>query len=309
MVCPAKRGTQLGNRIRARRYRTIFRNLGFHVDIKHRITVDYDIAVILHAYRNAAAVVQSKRRYPDRPVVLAITGTDLYRDGRRAATLRSLELADHIVVSQPTVLGDLPGPFQAKASAIFQSAHKLQVNRPENPRCLRVIVAGHLRAVKDPFRTAKAVRGLPTDSRIVVEHYGAALLDSMTSAATAEMSKNPRYRWLGEIPRGQLRRKLAQGWLMVLSSKMEGGANVLSEAVALGTPVLATDIAGTTGLLGEDYPGLFEVGDTSALKTLLRTCETDVGFYRELVRQVRARAALVHPNREQTAWSNLFRKV
>ena len=55
---------------------------------------------------------------------------------------------------------------------------------------------------------------------------------------------------------------------MVLSSLSEGGANVISEAVAAGVPVLASRIDGSVGLL-DDYPGYFPVRDTAALARLL----------------------------------------
>ena len=51
---------------------------------------------------------------------------------------------------------------------------------------------------------------------------------------------------------------------------MEGGANVVSEAIAVGVPVVGVAHPGSVGLLGEDYPGYFPVGDTEGLAALLR---------------------------------------
>ena len=306
IVCPAKPGTQFGNRILALRYQSIFKQLGYRTLITNELTNQYDFAVVLHAHRSAASVVESKSQSPERPVVLAVTGTDLYLDGQSAECMSSLALADRIVVSQPTMIADLPVRHRKKTKAIFQSARPLSVCRPENPRSLRVIVSGHLRDVKDPFRTAMAVRQLPPSSRIVVDHYGAALSKSMEKRAHAEMKQNSRYHWHGEFPRGEFRRKLATGWLMVLSSKIEGGANVLSEAVAMRTPVLASRIAGSTGLLDKNYSGLFEVGDTNGLRQLLLACETDQSLLSKLEKQIAARRHLVDPARERAAWRKLL---
>ena len=130
-------------------------------------------------------------------------------------------------------------------------------------------VIGHLRDVKDPFRAAEAARRLPARSRIRIVHLGAAETPQWTARAQAEMKANPRYVWRGDRPRAEVRRLLGRARAMVLSSLSEGGANVISEAVAAGVPVLASRIDGSVGLLGRDYPGYFPVGDTAALARLL----------------------------------------
>jgi glycosyltransferase involved in cell wall biosynthesis len=140
-------------------------------------------------------------------------------------------------------------------------------------------VLGHLRPVKDPFRTAEAARLLPASSRIRVLHAGAALSPAMEHQARAEEAINSRYRWLEDLPRWKALRLLARSRLLVLTSLMEGGANTISEAIAAGVPVLASRIPGSVGLLGTQYPGYFPVGDTAALAALLTRAETDTKFY------------------------------
>ena len=65
---------------------------------------------------------------------------------------------------------------------------------------------------------------------------------------------------------------MAAAKLMVISSVMEGGANVVSEACRIGLPILASDIPGNIGLLGEDYPGYFKTGDSQSLAQRIRHC-------------------------------------
>jgi glycosyltransferase involved in cell wall biosynthesis len=96
---------------------------------------------------------------------------------------------------------------------------------------------------------------------------------------------------------------------IVLSSHSEGGANVLSEAIAAGVPVLASRIDGSVGLLGRDYPGYFPVGDTVALARLLERIETEPGFLASLERAVKRRRALFRPEREKAAWKRLLREL
>jgi glycosyltransferase involved in cell wall biosynthesis len=172
-----------------------------------------------------------------------------------------------------------------------------------------VCVIGHLREEKDPLRTALAARRLPASSRIRVAHVGKALTPEWEAQARAEMLANPRYRWLGEVPRFRVRQILARSRLMVLSSKLEGGANVVSEAVVAGVPVIASRIPGSVGLLGADYPGYFPVGDTDALMQLLDRAEHDTEFYERLEQHYRARAPLFSPEREYAAWEHLLQTL
>jgi len=128
----------------------------------------------------------------------------------------------------------------------------------------------------------------------------------MERQARARMKSNPRYRWLGEMPRGQALRLLVRSRLHVLSSEMEGGANALCEAIACSVPTLASRIPGSVGILGPDYPGYFPVGDTQALARLLRRAETDAEFLGRLRAWCERLKPLVEPAREREAWRHLL---
>ena len=123
------------------------------------------------------------------------------------------------------------------------------------------------------------------------------------------MKRNPRYVWRGDRPRAEVRRLLGRARAMVLSSLSEGGANVISEAVAAGVPVLASRIDGSVGLLGRDYPGYFPVGDTAALARLLHRIETSPEFLVRLRRAIARRAQLFRPAREKAAWRKLIAEI
>lgn len=168
---------------------------------------------------------------------------------------------------------------------------------------------GHLRPVKDPFRTAMAVRQLPPSSQIQVVHVGGALTDNMKIQADAETSTNPRYRWLGELPRWRALRILARSRLLVLTSQMEGGANAVSEAIACSVPIISSRISGSIGLLGEDYPGYFPVGETQALTELLMRVETDTAFYNTLKAWCERLRPIVNPDRERQSWKRLLKDL
>jgi len=94
-----------------------------------------------------------------------------------------------------------------------------------------------------------------------------------------------------------------------LSSRLEGGANVISEAIVAGVPLIASCIPGTVGLLGADYSGYFAVGETRELTTLLLRAETDPQFLNKLRRQCAGRAALFEPERERRTWEALLKEL
>ena len=132
---------------------------------------------------------------------------------------------------------------------------------------------------------------------------------AMAAKARKEMSANKRYRWLGEQPQARVRRILTHSALCVLSSRMEGGANILSEAIAASAPILASRIDGNVGMLGPDFPGYFEVGDTRQLARLLTRAETSAAYRSELNAWSQSLAWLVNPAREEQAWSDLISEL
>jgi len=270
----------------------------------------HDLLVALHARKSAEAVRISRERSPDRPIVVALTGTDLYRDIHHdEAAKRSLELADRLIVLHPGGERELPVRLRPKVRVIPQSASPPARAPRRRARSFDVAVVGHLRPEKDPLRTALAARLLPGESRIRVLHAGRAISEEARSAAEAEQQANARYRWLGELSRGRARALIARCRVLSLTSEIEGGANVLSEALAARIPILASRIACTEAILGEDYPGLFPVGSTRALARLLRRVEEDPRFLAELARRCRARRTWVSPARERAAWRGLLREL
>ena len=311
MVCPAPPGSLYGNRVTALRWAGILKSLGQQVIITSGYRDERsDLLIALHARKSAVAVLRFRARREASPLVVALTGTDVYHDlARSRAARKTLEAADRIVALQPLAAAELDPHLRARVRVIYQSAQPTTSVPQKSRAFFDVFVAGHLRPVKDPFRTAYAVRRLPGKSRIRVLHAGRAISASAWQRALAEQARNPRYRWLGPLARGRTRRLIAGSQLLVLSSRLEGGANVISEAVVDGTPVLASRIPGSVGLLGEDYPGYFPVGDTRALAELLLRAETDPGFYRRLKTHCAQRAQLFRPSEERRRWRNLLREL
>jgi putative glycosyltransferase (TIGR04348 family) len=267
--------------------------------------------VAIHAWRSADAIRRFKIRYPDRPLILQLSGTDIYHylNEEPAPTLRSMELADRLVALNSLAWRVVPKKFRKKLRVIFQSARRPLVPRRPNRGHIDISVIGHLRDVKDPLRAAEAARLLPSASRIRIVQIGRAYSAEWAAKATAEMTANPRYLWRDDVPRAAVQKLLRQSRAMVLSSLSEGGANVISEAIVAGVPILASRMDGNVGLLGADYPAYFPVGDTNALAQLLQRIEGDRRFVATVRRAIARRAPLFRPEREVAAWRRLLAEL
>ena len=335
IVTPAPQGSRYGNRVTAMRWARILRAAGHFVTINQVYDGKrLDLLIALHAHRSAPSIIRFHREHPDKPIIVALTGTDLYGDlARSARANESLKLATRIVALQPKAVDVLPQALRKKVRVIYQSVAAINKDRNEKtrvssldarlapsvdrsglvgtnrPRTFEVCVVGHLRPVKDPFRAAMAARLLPAASRIGVIQVGGAMTEQAHYRARAEMNKNSRYRWLGEQPAWRVRQILERSRLFILASRMEGGANALGEAIVAGVPVLASRIPGSIGILGEEYRGYFEVGDTRGLAKLMSRAEGDEIFLTKLKEHCDRLVWLFDPAREEAAWAKLLEEL
>jgi putative glycosyltransferase (TIGR04348 family) len=310
IVTPAAPGSRAGNRNTAVRWSRILRELGCRVRIATAWDGRHcDLLIALHARRSYASLRDFRAAYPHAPAILALTGTDLYRDIHISDEARhALDLADRYVVLQDEGPSELAGEQRERTRVIYQSETARAARQPPK-RVFRVCVLGHLREEKDPFRLALALRHLAADLRLEAVQAGAALTPEFEARARALMLEDARYQWVGELAHWRALRLLARSHAMVLSSHMEGGAHVASEAIAHGVPVIASNIPGNRGMFGADYKGYYPVENKAALAFVLNRAMTDAAFLAELERQVIARRPLIAPARERECWRALLEEV
>jgi putative glycosyltransferase (TIGR04348 family) len=263
-----------------------------------------DAMIALHARRSAASIAAFRER-SDGGLGVVLTGTDLYRDlPDSAEAVHSLDLADRIVVLQDDASRLLEPRWRAKAQVIFQSARELRRRRKAAGR-VDCVAVGHLREEKDPLTLFRAFARLPSDLPIRLRHIGAPLDAALAREARALQRKDARYRYAGALPRGLTRAAIGAAHVLVHPSVVEGGANVVVEAVTAGTPVIASRISGNVGMLGAEYPGYFEPRDESGLAARLVQAVVERGYLKALAAACARRRPLFAPAAEQRALRKL----
>ena len=295
LVSPAVAEANNGNWHTAHRWAKF---LSSHCDTSicqdwHTKDKNFDAMIALHARRSAPSIHAWATQHPGKPLIVVLTGTDLYRDIHSDADAqRSLALATHLVVLQEAGLAALPKALRAKARVIFQSAPRLKPAVKSTQR-FKTVMVGHLRNEKDPLTLMQAAR--LCQGAVDIDQIGDGLDSALADAARKTAAQVPGYRWLGGLPRTETRQRIKRAHVLVNCSLMEGGAHVILEAVQSATPVLASHISGNVGMLGTDYAGYFEVGDALGLAALLKRCATQPAFLAHLQSQCALRAQLFEP--------------
>lgn len=308
-MTPALATANNGNWQTARRWAHWLRQ-AYRVRVtEHWDAGDEALMIALHARRSASSVAAWAAASPRRPLLLVLTGTDLYRDlAIDAAAQASVHRADRLVVLNEFGARQLPEPLRGRTRVILQSC---AARRPldKTGRHLRALMVGHLREEKDPRTYLQAAQLLAHRDDIFLDHIGASLDPALGEAAANTAALCPRYRWLGGRPHAEVRRRIQAAHVLVHPSRLEGGAHVVIEAVRSGTPVLASAIEGNLGLLGADYPAVFPPGDAPALAGWLERLRDDADMLRALRRRLAALAPRFAPEAEAAALLGLVAEM
>jgi putative glycosyltransferase (TIGR04348 family) len=313
IISPGLAAANNGNWQTAKRWQKMLSG-DYHVEIMLQWDgKPYDAMLALHARRSADSIAQWAAKFPTKPIVLALTGTDLYRDiAVDPLAQQSLKLAHRLVVLQDMGPKSLPVEYQSKCQVIFQSTPRRQPVLKTTQE-LRAVMVGHLRAEKSPLTYFAAARSLAHRPDIVLEHVGAALDPALGDEARHLAADMHNYRYLGELSHEQTLQYIAQAHVLVHPSQLEGGAHVVMEAVMSGTPVLASRIDGNVGMLGADYAGYFDCGDADQLAKALIECREGQNQpsskLAQLTRQCSFREKLFEPLVEQTALLQIVSKT
>lgn len=313
---PKTPDSRAGNFTTASRWQKLLQSAGHRVQIGFDSTLtnfdDVDLLIGLHATRSAKMILRFRKRHPNRSAMIALTGTDLYRDLTRprkpATAIKALDQCSRILILQPLMAKRLPKKWRRKSQLVMMDvAAKAKPNRTWVPNRANVCVIGHLRYEKDPFRAEMAVRSLPDEFSIRVSHAGASLIpaDPKGIRIKQRQHRNENWKWLNSIPQSQVLKLMQRSDLLVNSSRIEGAPNVLFEAMAVGLPMLLSNIDGHVGVMGQGYPGYFPVGDTRKLRELLIQTAHDKSYRQKLANATKAQAKTYRAGREKAALAEI----
>ena len=307
IVTPAPPGTLHGNRITALRWQKFLSRLGYQSIVTEQWSgKPCDILIALHGLRSHKSIQEFKKAHPNHPAILIMTGTDIYRDLKSSTKVtKSMEMADAIVILQAAAMSVLPQKFHHKVQVIYQSIKAVSRKMPPKRHFLASVI-GHLRTEKDPFCAVQSLPLLPSTSKIQLVQLGKAMSPEFKKQAISYEKNMENYRWLGQLTHSKTLQWLSRSHVMIISSVMEGGAHVVSEAIAIGIPVIASDIPGNRGLLGNSYPAYYPVGDKVALSKLLSRTETNPVFYQKLCKAIAGRQKITKPELEQRSIQKLI---
>src|SRR5437879_2940885 len=117
LITPVRSSSRSGNGTTTARWSRILRELGHDVRVANRYDgAAADLMIALHAWRSADSIREFRAFHPDRPLIVALSGTDIYeyidRDPR--PTLYSLACADRLVALQELARRRVPAQFRRK---------------------------------------------------------------------------------------------------------------------------------------------------------------------------------------------------
>jgi glycosyltransferase involved in cell wall biosynthesis len=232
-----------------------------------------------------------------------LAGFQQQRGGARITALRlardlALRRAAHVVCPSG-FLRDIAlgwGLDPARVSVVPNASPSPPGQLPEPPPLDRpaLAFAGRLTAAKSLGVLLDAVARVEGVSLVVA---GDGEERERVAARAAELGLDGRVRLAGALPREEVLALLAAADAVVLSSAWENFPHVLVEALALGTPVIATRVGGVPEIVEDGVSGLLvPPGDADALAGAVRRFLADEGLRARLREGARKGGARFAPD-------------
>ncbi len=227
---------------------------------------DFDLIDAHYFYPDGVAATLLGR-WLKKPVVITARGSDIHVLSRHALPRKMILWAarqaaasitvSHALKEQMTHLGANPDKITPLRNGV-----NLDLFHPGNRDFLRnllglqgriLLSVGNLVPLKGNHLTIEALGQLP-DTQLVIIGEGPEKPRLHTLARTFGVTD--RVHFLGNIPQNELPRYYSGADALVLASSREGWANVLLEAMACGTPVVATHVGGNSEVVAHRSAGV-----------------------------------------------------
>ncbi len=225
-----------------------------------------------YLYPDGVAAVRMGRTF-HRPVVVTARGSDVTQLADHAIPRRLIRWAVARADALIAVSAALAERLVALGAApdrvtVLRNGVDIEAFRPVDRKAARAALAldgpallsvGHLIARKGHDRTIAALRGLP-DATLLIAGEGP--LRGELEALAVRLGVAGRVRFLGTRPQAELPALYTAADALVLASSREGWANVLLEAMACGTPVVASPIPGNPEVVRSREAGVIAPANT-----------------------------------------------
>jgi len=221
---------------------------------------DFDLIDAHYFYPDGVAAAMLARAF-NKPLVITARGSDITLFPQYALPRRQIlwaaRRADAVITVCNALRDEVVGMgIEADRVVSLRNGVDLELFRPTertpNPM-FTLLAVGHLVPVKAQDLVIGALPLLP-GVRLVLAGDGPDRAKLEALARTLNVSE--RVTFLGAVPQAQLRSHYGSADALVLSSSREGWANVLLEAMACGTPVVASRVYGTPEVVAAPEAGV-----------------------------------------------------
>ncbi len=227
---------------------------------------DFDLIDVHYFYPDGVAAAHLARKL-ERPLVITARGTDLNVIARykrpQAQVLEAARVASGLITVSSAlgrVLTDM-GADGSKLRVLPNGVDGHIFHPTEDRSGLRadlgiveplVISVGRLVPIKGHELLLRALALLPG---VNLALFGEGPLRESLGNLARELGLEARVRFMGRAPHADLARWYAAADVVALASENEGCPNVLLEALACGTPVVASAVGGIPELVTEECAG------------------------------------------------------